>query len=563
MTRPDLLLLHPPSVYDFRKEAVMWGPVSDVIPATPVFEIYPIGFLTIAEYLERHGYRVRIFNAAVRMLLSDRFDVRKALASLDAPVVGIDLHWLVHAQGALELAKIVKTVNPRAKVVLGGISSTYFHVALMRDYPQVDLVLRGDSTEVPFHQLMEALGRDGPLDGVENLSWRDGRKVRSNPLSHVPDDLDHISIDYRVMVRSTVRHWDVKGQLPYLNWMERPLTMVIPFRGCIHSCLACGGSEKSYCEMMGRKRLGLRSPAKVAGEIASAHELFRAPVFLVHDIRMAGEKYVKRLLAELKATGTDAEVVFEHFAPPPDGYARRLAGAVERFDIQISPESHDEQVRRAQGRPYSTKSLEKCLSASLEAGCGKLDVFFMIGLKGQDRSSVRGTVSYCGELMKRYPGGIGKGLSAFISPLAPFIDPGSAAFEEPEKHGYRRLFSSFEEHRLALLAPTWKSSLNYETIWMSRQDIVDASYEAGARLNRLKLRHGRVDKRTAAAVERQNSLARELMERLESGTSKREAAGALEGREGGELCWKGELFWPVKGSRINYKRIIRLILTGK
>lgn len=562
MTTPDLLLLHPPSVYDFRKEAVIWGPVSDVIPATPVFEIYPIGFLTIAEYLERHGYRVRIFNAAVKMLLSSRFDLRKALASLDAPVVGIDLHWLVHAQGALELARLVKSVDPRSKVVLGGISATYYHEELLRDHPQVDFVLRGDSTEVPMLQLMEALVKGGRLDGVENLSWRDGRRVRSNPLSHVPDSLDHIRIDYRVMVRSTVRHWDIKGHLPYLDWMKRPLTMALPFRGCLHMCLACGGSRKCYSGFMGRERLGLRSPAKVAEEISAAHELVRAPVFMVHDPRMAGDRYVKGLLAAIKATGTDAEVVFEYFAPPPAGYARQLAGATERFDVQISPESHDEQVRRAQGRPYSTKALEKCLSESLEAGCAKLDVFFMIGLKGQDRESVRGTVRYCGELMGRYPGGMGKGLSAFISPLAPFIDPGSAAFEEPERHGYRRLFTTLEEHRRALLSPTWKGFLNYETKWMDRDDIVEATYEAGAALNRLKLRHGRVDEKTAKDVERQNSLAREIMARLEAGPSKR-GAGALAEGSGGELCWKGELYWPVHGRKINYARILRLLLTGK
>ena len=39
-----------------------------LVPSTPVFEMYPIGFTTMAEYLERHGLRVRILNLAVRML---------------------------------------------------------------------------------------------------------------------------------------------------------------------------------------------------------------------------------------------------------------------------------------------------------------------------------------------------------------------------------------------------------------------------------------------------------------------------------------------------------------
>ena len=28
--KPDLILLHAPSVYDFRKEPIMFGPISDV-----------------------------------------------------------------------------------------------------------------------------------------------------------------------------------------------------------------------------------------------------------------------------------------------------------------------------------------------------------------------------------------------------------------------------------------------------------------------------------------------------------------------------------------------------
>jgi B12-binding domain/radical SAM domain protein len=563
MPGTDLLLLHAPSVYDFRRKAVMWGPVSDVIPSTPVFEMYPIGFLTIAEYLGRHGCRVRILNAALRMLRSRRFDVGKALAGLDAPVVGIDLHWLVHAQGALELASLVKEANPRAKVLLGGISSTYFHEVLLRDYPQVDLVLRGDTTEAPFLQLLEALEKGAPLEKVENLSWRDGRKVRVNPLSHVPENLDHISLDYRVIVKTAIRYRDIDGHLPYLDWRNRPLTMALPFRGCVQACLACGGSARCYCDILGRKRLGLRSPAKVVQEIASAHELVRAPVFLVHDPRMAGPKYADCLLRELRASGTDAEVIFEYFTPPPDDYIKTVAASARRFDVQISPESHDDAVRRAQGRPYTTKALEKCLSTTMDAGCGKLDVFFMIGLSGQTQESVRSTVKYCGELMERYPGGIGTGLTAFISPLAPFIDPGSAAFEEPEKHGYRRLFTTFEEHRKALLSPTWKGALNYETEWMGRDDIVEASYRAGAELNRLKLRHGRVDGRTAGEVERTNDLAREVMNGLEAGQAGGEASGDPVKSWGGELCWKGELYWPARGTKLNYKRILRLLLTGK
>ena len=116
----DLVLLHPPSVYDFRQKTILYGPVSDLIPPSPVFEMYPIGFTTIAEYLERAGYKVRIVNLAVRMLNDKNFDAEKMIKRLKSPVFGIDLHWLVHSHGAIEVAKIVKRCHPEAKVIIGG-----------------------------------------------------------------------------------------------------------------------------------------------------------------------------------------------------------------------------------------------------------------------------------------------------------------------------------------------------------------------------------------------------------------------------------------------------------
>ncbi len=39
MRQPDVVLIHPPSVFDFRERAIFYGPISDVIPSSPVFEM--------------------------------------------------------------------------------------------------------------------------------------------------------------------------------------------------------------------------------------------------------------------------------------------------------------------------------------------------------------------------------------------------------------------------------------------------------------------------------------------------------------------------------------------
>jgi hypothetical protein len=142
-----------------------------------------------------------------------------------------------------------------------------------------------------------------------------------------------------------------------------------------------------------------------------------------------------------------------------------------------------------------------------------MDVFFMIGLPQQTPKSVMETIDYCDYLFKKFKGD--KRLSLFIAPISPFLDPGSLGFEQPERHGYRILFKTLEEHRRALVEPSWKYSLNYETKWMNRQQIVDTAYEAILRLNGLKAKYGIIPPKMAEAGEQRIKAAREMAKRID------------------------------------------------
>ena len=124
------------------------------------------------------------------------------------------------------------------------------------------------------------------------------------------------------------------------------------------------------------------------------------------------------------------------------------------------------------------------------------------------------TIDYCEYLLQKFRGD--KRLSLFIAPISPFLDPGSLGFEQPERYGYRVLFRTLEEHRQALVAPSWKYSLNYETEWMTRHQIAETAYEAILRLNRLKAKYGVISKQMAEAGEKRVADASEMMRRIDS-----------------------------------------------
>lgn len=581
MTTPDLILLHAPSVYDFRKKSILYGPVSDLVPSTPVFEMYPIGFTTMAEYLERNGLRTRIINLAVRMLDDPRFDVENYLSKLDSLVFGIDLHWLPHAHGSVEVARIVKRLHPKRAVLFGGFSSSYFHKELIQ-YDCVDFIIRGDSTEGPLLALMQYLHKGGAfhpqvhspeykaLAGIPNLVWKDGEgQTVVNPLTYSPDNIDDLLLDYTGVLKAVLRYRDLASVKPFRNWMNYPITAALSVRGCRYNCITCGGSSCAFRGIHNRQKPAYRSPEKLAQDIRRIGEYSRGPVFILGDIRQGGPDYADRFLNAV--SGYKKPVFIELFAAADRAFFDKVGRALPDFTVEVSMESHDERVRKAFGRPYSNQDIENTIDYALEAGAKRLDLFFMTGLKEQTYESVMGTVEYSRQMLERYSHNGDNRVIPFISPLAPFMDPGSQVFEEPEKHGYRFFARTLEEHRQLLLAPSWKYVLNYETKWMNRDQIVAATYEAGRRMNLIKGQFGVIEADQAEATDRRIATATRLMGEIDhivQTVSDPEAQTAalnelkhkVDNANLSTVCDKRELEIGLRGQRINVLQAAALVV---
>jgi len=572
MASIDLILLHPPTLYDFRKRPGIYGPISDVVPSTPIFEMYPIGFASLSEYLERHGLKVRIINVAMKMLKDDKFDVERLIQKNKPVAFGIDLHWMAHVQGALALAEIIKRFHPKIPIILGGLSATYYHEEILHQYPFIDFVMRGDSTEKPLLQLLQTIKKGEDFKNIPNLTYRDRRNgIQANPLTHVPENLDEITIDYCHIMKKVVRYVDPTGYQPFLDCYTYPVTAVFTCRGCIYSCKTCGGSAQTFRTMANRRKPAYRNPKLLAQDIFNISDHLHAPVMIIGDIFQPGEEYGFTFLQEMKRRPITNHIAFEFFVPPSRAQLKKIAESISNFNIEISPESHDEEVRRAFGRPYNNESLERMLGDAIDLGSKRIDLFFMTGLPKQTYRSVLETVDYCRSLLERFRSY--HKLFPFISPLAPFLDPGSIVFEAPEKYGYRLLYRTMEEHRQALLAPSWKYILNYETEWMNRDEIVFSTYEAGKRLNRLKAEFGLIDRKTAESVEMRLDGAVQMMkeiDRIMALPDPRERAHALEPASSGRLslqhysmstiCEKKELKWPTRFIRMNFVKILKTLL---
>jgi B12-binding domain/radical SAM domain protein len=560
--KTDLCLIHPPSVFDFGRRNILFGPISDVVPSTPAFEMYPIGFSSIAEVLSGSGIGVRIVNLAYLMIKHPRLDVKKYLKTIKARAFGISLHWLPHAHGAMELARLLKEVHPGVPVIFGGYSSTYFADEIIK-YGVVDYVVRGDSTERALVSLMRAIKGTGSIADVPNLVYKKGERIVFNDTFIVDDHLNSFSNNYVNLFRKAVKYRDPIGMTPIHDWWSYPITMIVSCRGCTNNCVICGGSKWAGNRYLKRSRVAYRDPELVAQDLLKLTRFTRAPIFVVGDIRQAGDAYANRFLETLAPSAIQNPVVLELFDTAPEGFFQAVSKALPNVNYEISPETHDDTLRRESGKPYKAAGVEQNIGWALKYGARKFDVFFMAGIPRQDHRSVIQTVQYGGRLMKEF----GVRLMPFISPLAPFLDPGSIAFENPHKHGYTIRCHTFGEHLAALSGSSWKEMLNYESASLTVDELVGATYEAGARLNELKCATGNIDRPTYLRVKGRNDI-------LKDGAGGREGAvkkgGYFTGRGSGGVgidaknlgivCDKDEIKWQKKGPGFRFFAIGRAVV---
>jgi B12-binding domain/radical SAM domain protein len=487
----DAILIHPPAIHNFWENPIFYGPIAYTAgDSTEQFIIPPIGMLSIADYLDRNGYNVVVDNVGERMVVSEGFDAERHIRALSAKVYAIGLHWCVHAQGAIEIAKLCKKIHPDAMVVLGGLTATVFHEEILRKFEFIDAVIRGEA-EKPFLLLMKALEKGKKLEEVSNLTFRDGGGgIRSLPLMQPSVDLDEFEFTRLDLL-------EPKRSILGPGW---PPHWTIPIcRGCLHNCVACGASAYSYRTYFGREKPAFRSPEKIAEDIQKLRDHGVQYVFLCQDPRMGGKRYWRKLLTTLqKVKIQPIHLATDLFSPATEEYIEELSKIDAPMALTFSPESGVDRVRRAHGRNYTDEALFRTIKL-----CKKyripLGIFSMAPLANDTPQTIRETWQLWEQVCQA--GFTRRGIAPLYYVFGPMIllDPGSRAFDFPTRYGYRLRFKNLEDYITGMSLPSWHQWISYETKFLDRDLITELIIDSIEYSTNLREKYGVYSKAVATA----------------------------------------------------------------
>lgn len=215
----------------------------------------PLGLGYLASEARGHGHHVDVFDLAVDLDLTPG-DLA-AIGLLDGyDVLGLTTYTETFL-GTMAIVDAVLASSPSTRIVLGGYHASIMWKEVLRDFPQVDAVVRNEG-ELPFAALVDA--------------WSSGADRPPVPgVAYGPDDsgatsdavLDQDALRYPVV--------EVRATSPYLRFTQpgsgrsvRTIA-VVSSRGCPKRCSFC-----SIVVMSPRWRA--RSVTSLMGEIRERYE---------------------------------------------------------------------------------------------------------------------------------------------------------------------------------------------------------------------------------------------------------------------------------------------------
>jgi B12-binding domain/radical SAM domain protein len=473
----DVILIHPPAIYDFRKKTIFPGALSSSVERLQFIKV-SIGILSIADYLDRHGYKVIIDNLADRMVSNKNFNVEEHIRNSTARIYAIGLHWHHHSQGAIEIAKLCKRLHPDSLVILGGLTATYFHEEIISKYDFVDAVIRGEA-EKPFLEFLQAYEKTGELTPTPNLTYRTNTgDICVTPLMKPSENLDEFEFTRFDLLEPKTSVFPVD---------DETRGSLVVCRGCIYNCTVCGGSAYCYKTYLGMQKPAFRSPEKLVEDIKRLSKQGIKFVALYQDPRMGGEKYWKELMAALRSEKLDIErLSMDIFTPIDEEFAREVATTGKEVIFYICLGSGSCDVRKAQGQAYSNEDWLKTVKLCHKYHIPVL-IFFSVGLAEETPETIKDTWDMWDKLCLLDQaaltngsfGGIGRRDplgGPIIGPI--FLDPGSLAYDSPEKYGYKLNFSNLEEYIEALSESSWHQWLNHETEQLDKDAFIELIFES-------------------------------------------------------------------------------------
>lgn len=347
----------------------------------------PFGLGYLAESARREGHDVIVVDA-----LRDRMDAAALVRKLSGwrpGFVGV-LLFTKDLRPVRDLLRAVRGALPEARTCVGGPHPSAVPRETLEYFGGcLDFGFAGEA-ESGLASLLRVTGdgREGGLDGVPGLAYREGEEVRTNE-RRFEEDLDRLSVAWDLIPP------DVYPRSPHGAYYRRfPVAPIVTSRGCPHQCTFCA----SAC-VSGRK-IRRRSVEGVIEEIGVLHRRHGVREIHIEDDNFTGDKeYVLAFCDRMRSAFPDVSWTCPN-GVRVDTLDREMLDAMKSsgmYFLSVGIESGSNRILRLMKKSLTVERMEDKIRLIHEAGIG-ISGFFMLGFPGETREEMEETIRFAARL---------------------------------------------------------------------------------------------------------------------------------------------------------------------
>jgi radical SAM superfamily enzyme YgiQ (UPF0313 family) len=340
----------------------------------------PLGILYLAAVLEENGTEVSALDQPAKGYSVD--ETIKWIEKEDPDILGFSTFSVSGRTAALISAR-VKEKNPNITIVFGNYYATFNPERILRKYPQVDVIVRGEGENTAI-ELSDCLKKGDDLKKVQGISFRGKENnIISTPERPLIKDLDSLPFPDRKLIDV-----DYHSVIAGANVAPKKFTSMISSRGCVFRCRFCS------CYQFGRKIWRPRSVKNTMEEILFlASEGYEQFIF-ADDSLTLNPKRVIELCGAMRKEKLEMDWLCEGRV---DNCSYEMLWEMAKAGCRIlffGIESANQRILNYYNKKATPELAKVAVKTAKKAGIDVMVGSFIVGAPDETREEIRNTIEF-------------------------------------------------------------------------------------------------------------------------------------------------------------------------
>jgi anaerobic magnesium-protoporphyrin IX monomethyl ester cyclase len=343
----------------------------------------PLGILYLATVLKEKDVDVSVLDQPAKGFTVE--ETVKWIGKQDPDIVGFSTFASSGRTAAL-ISNEVKKKNPNITTVLGGYYATFNAERILREYPFVDIVVRGEGENTAV-DLVDCLKNKGKLKNVLGITFRNKNRIVSTPNRPLIKDLDSMPLPDRSFL-DVDYHCMIAGA----NVAVKKFTSIVSSRGCVYKCRFCSCQKFAH---------NVWRPRSVENTLEELHYLasegYKQFIF-VDDSFTLNQKRVVEICRRIRKEKLDIEWICEGRV---DNCSYEMLREIARAGCKViyfGIESANQRILNYYRKQITPDQSEKTVGLARKAGIDVIVGSFIVGAPDETKREIHNTIQFAKEI---------------------------------------------------------------------------------------------------------------------------------------------------------------------